>query len=206
MRAREAKDRQPIPNERVSCGTTFALALLAACALIGSVPTAGAQSEPPGEYQVKAAFLYNFAKFVEWPAEAFADASAAIHLCVVGEDPFGESLEQIVRGKAIQGRPLAIMRLKSDQDPRTCQILFISSSEKQRFGQILARLRESSVLTVGETQHFAQLGGIINFVLEESKVRFEINANAAERARLKISAKLLSLARIVAEEPHGGKS
>lgn len=189
---------------RLTPERALVLILVAAGALIGSVPHAGAQSEPPTEYQIKAAFLYNFAKFVEWPAEAFPDTRAAIHLCVVGEDPFGDVLEQTVSGKAIHGRPLAIKRLKSDQDLKVCQILFISSSEKWRLVPILGSLRGSSVLTVGETQRFAQLGGMINFILEESKVRFEINVEAAERVRLKMSAKLLSLARIVIEEHHGG--
>lgn len=190
----------------VAAVRAFALVLVAWCALISRLPEVRAQSELVGEYQVKAAFLYNFAKFVEWPADTFSDTHAAIQLCVMGEDPFGDSLEQTVRGKAIHGRPFAVKRLQPDEDPRLCQILFISSSEKQHLTRILGSVRGSSVLTVGDTQHFARLGGIINFVLEESKVRFEINANAAERARLKISAKLLSLARIVAEEPHGGKS
>jgi len=179
--------------------------LIAACALTKSVAPAGAQSEPPTEYQIKAAFLYNFAKFVEWP-DAFADPHAPIVLGIVGEDPFGSVLDKIVLGKTVNDRGLVIKRLKEGPDLRNCHILFVSSSERKHMPQILESLQGSSVLTVGETDRFAQSGGVINFILEENKVRFEINSETAARAGLKISSKLLALARIVANQPHGGKN
>jgi len=191
---------------RVTAGRVLALILVAAGAGAGSVPQADAQSEPPSEYQIKAAFLYNFAKFVEWPADTFADPHDPIVLGIVGEDPFGSVLDKIVLGKTVNGRGLMIKRLKPGPDLRKCHILFISSSEKKHLAPILESLQGSSVLTVGETDRFAQSGGVINFILEENKVRFEINSETAARARLKISSKLLALARIVANQPNGGKN
>src|SRR5437899_6860845 len=190
----------------VSTGKVLALILVAAGALTGGIPQAGTQSEPPTEYQIKAAFLYNFAKFVEWPADAFADPHAPIVLGVVGEDPFGSVLDKIVLGKTVNGRGLVIKRLKPGSDLRNCHILFVSSSERKHMSQILESLQGSSVLTVGETDRFAQSGGVINFIFEENKVRFEINSETAARAGLKISSKLLALARIVTNQPNGGKN
>src|SRR5712691_8044801 len=205
LKHRAARPVRP-RTRRVSPSKVLALILIAACALTKSVAPAGAQSEPPTEYQIKAAFLYNFAKFVEWPADAFADPHAPIVLGIVGEDPFGSVLDKIVLGKTVNDRGLVIKRLKEGPDLRNCHILFVSSSERKHMPQILESLQGSSVLTVGETDRFAQSGGVINFILEENKVRFEINSETAARAGLKISSKLLALARIVANQPHGGKN
>lgn len=153
------------------------------------------QAQTSNEYQVKAAFLYNFAKFVDWPAEAFGGSSAPLVIGVVGDDPFGAALEQAINGKTISGRPLAVRRLKWGQDLRSCHILFIGSSERKRLPQILQSLSGASVLTVGDMRQFNQQGGIINFILEASKVRFEINSRGADQARLRISSKLLALAK-----------
>lgn len=191
---------------RVSAGKVLALVLVAAGALTGSVPQARAQSEPPTEYQIKAAFLYNFAKFVEWPADTFADPHAPLVLGIVGEDPFGSALDKLAVDKTVNGRGLVIKRLKQGPDLRNCHILFVSSSERKRIPQILGSLQGASVLTVGETERFAQSGGVIDFILEENKVRFEINSDAAARARLNISSKLLALARMVADQRHGAKN
>jgi uncharacterized protein DUF4154 len=155
------------------------------------------EAQTPNEYHIKAACLFNFVKFVEWPAEAFADGGAPFVIGVVGQDPFGGALDQAVSGKYVDGRQLAIRRLKWGQDLRACHMLFISSSERKRLAQIIESLKGASVLTVGETEQFNQQGGIINFILDASKVRFEININVAEQARLKISSKLLSLVRTV---------
>src|SRR6185295_14640970 len=139
------------------------------------------------EYQVKAALLFNFIKFVEWPADAFGDDSAPIVVGVVGNDPFGGALDQAVSGKSIRGRQVIARRLRWDQDLRACHLLFISSSERKRLPQILASLRGASVLTFSDINQSSQPGGIINFILEADKVRFEINAGMAEQAHLKIS-------------------
>ncbi len=195
-----------IPNAvKLGAGRVLALMVVAAAILAGSVPPARAQS-PPTEYEIKAAFLYNFAKFVEWPADAFADPRAPIVLGIVGEDPFGSSLDTLVSGKAVNGRGLVIKRLKPGSDLRNCNILFISSSEKKHLAQILASVNGASVLTVGEMDRFIQSGGAVNLLLEENKVRFEINLVVAARARLKISSKLLALARSVIEARNGGRN
>ena len=185
---------------RVPTGRGSVLALIVAIVLLCSVPRAGGQSETPTEYQIKAAFLYNFAKFVEWPADAFTDPHSPIVLGIVGEDPFGSDLDGIVYAKTVNGRGFMVKRLAPGPDLRTCHILFISSSEKKRLAQILEQLKGSSVLTVGEMDRFVQSGGAVNFLLEQNRVRFEINVDAAARARLKISSKLLALARSVIDD------
>jgi hypothetical protein len=154
------------------------------------------QAQASGEYQVKAAFLYNFLKFVDWPAQSFANDSSPFIIGVVGNDTFNSAIDQAVSGKTANGRPIVIKRFASSKTLSYCHILFISPSERDRFRQILGTTG-SGVLTVSETDGFAQIGGIVNFTLVDSKVRFEINQSAAERAGLKISAKLLSLARVV---------
>jgi hypothetical protein len=154
------------------------------------------QAQASGEYQVKAAFLYNFLKFVDWPAQSFANDSSPFIIGVVGNDTFNSTIDQAVSGKTANGRPIVIKRFASSKALTYCHILFISPSERDRFRQILGTTG-SGVLTVSETDGFTQIGGIVNFTLVDSKVRFEINQSAAERAGLKISAKLLSLARVV---------
>jgi hypothetical protein len=150
------------------------------------------------EYEIKAAFLYNFAKFVEWPN--LGQASAPMVLCVLGKDPFGSILDQRIQGKMINGRLLVINRVTRIEDAMTCQVLFISASEKQRLPEILERLQKASVLTVGDMGEFAEEGGMISLKMEGARVRFDINLAAANRARLKISSKLLQLASAVREK------
>jgi len=156
-----------------------------------------AQSPTAGEYQVKAAFLFNFAKFVEWPPSSFSDASAPLRICVSGRDPFGEELRNITREKTVNGHRLEVSQVLDLQVARTCHILFIASSEKARLKQIFESLRGSDALTVGDTKGFVQQGGMINFVLDKNRVQFEVNRKAAEQAGLQISSKLLSVAKLV---------
>jgi hypothetical protein len=153
-----------------------------------------AQESPPTEYQIKAAFLFNFAKFIQWPPAAFAAATSPIVIGILGENPFHEDLARMIRHKTIDGRPLALKELGSAAEAAHCHILFISASEKGRLPEILKGLKGTSVLTVGETDHFIESGGIINFVLKENKIRFQINHEEATKAGLKISSKLMSLA------------
>ncbi len=179
--------------------------LAIAVAAVAAFVPARAQSERPTEYQVKAAFLYNFTKFIEWPQDSPADNRTPIVLGILGDDPFGSVLEKTVYGKTVNGRPLEVRRFRQVQEVKGCQILFISASEDKRLPGILQTLRGSSVLTVGETKGFTRLGGIIRFILEDNRVRFEINLSAAQRARLKISSKLLAVAYVVRDEPDAGK-
>lgn len=189
--------RRPVSRR---CKAGFRSAFL--CALLSSCLAAPGQETAPTEYHVKAAFLYNFGRYVEWPPRTPAFTSFAI--CVLGDDPFGPVLNQVIDGKVIQGKKLAARRLEKVEDAGNCQILFISSSESGRLAHIMAALRGRSVLTVGETDGFAQSGGMINFRLEGSKVRFEINLDATEQAGLTVSSQLLKLARIIRESPQPG--
>jgi len=168
-----------------------------ACLAMMFLLCASAGAQDASEYQVKAAFLYNFAKFVEWPASVSAGPNAPLVIGVLGKDPFGGEIDRAVEGKTINGRRLMIRRFSSLQAYQYCHILFVSSSERNNLPQIIATVRNSSVLTVSETDRFAHIGGIINFVTIENRIRFEINQAAAERAGLKISSKLLSLGRVV---------
>lgn len=153
-----------------------------------------AQTTQPTEYQIKAAFLYNFAKFVEWPSAAFDDASSPIVIGILGDNPFHDDLANTIRGKKIDEHPLVVKELRSLSEATNCHILFISASEKKRLPEILAGIKGASVLTVGEMDRFTEAGGMINFVLEKTKIRFQINSDAASTVRLKISSKLLNLA------------
>jgi len=153
--------------------------------------------EALSEYQVKAAYLFNFLKFVEYPSDSFPDPLAPIVIGVVGVDPFGTSLPQVVIGKTAQGRDLVIHVYRAGEDLRGAHILFISTSERKRLPVILSSLRGSSVLTVSDGAGFLDAGGMIQFLNENDRVRFAINVDATTRAKLKISSKLLSLARTV---------
>jgi hypothetical protein len=158
---------------------------------------ARAQSGEPSEYEVKAAFLFNFTKFVEWPDSSFDSPHAPIVIGIVGDDPFGESLVRLVAGQKAQGRAIAIIKYRHGDDQRRCQILFISASERSRSAQILASLQETGVLTVSDIDGFAQIGGAVQLVIEENRVRFVVNLDAATQNKLRVSAKLLALARVI---------
>jgi hypothetical protein len=158
------------------------------------------------EYQVKAAYLFNFLKFIQWPEDAFTDSLAPIVIGIVGDDPFGSALPEVVVGKTVQGRDLVIRKYHSGENLRGATILFISTSEKKRLPQILASLHGSSALTVADVNGFLDEGGMIQFVSENDRVRFSINVDATSRARLKVSSKLLSLARAVGNNAKEGGS
>jgi hypothetical protein len=165
--------------------------LLLICGLAILAPRVHAGRSSPTEYEVKAAFLYNFANFVEWPPESFPDDKSPIVIGVVGEDPFGESLDATIKGKTANGRKITCKRFKRISDVDTCHILFVTSAEKRPLP------KGPGILTVGEDKGFTKRGGVINFTLEDNKVRFEISTENAKKAKLKISSKLLKLARTV---------
>lgn len=156
-----------------------------------------AQKTKPTEYEVKAAFIYNFAKFVEWPADTSDDNMT---LCILGQDPFGSALDNI-NGKTVCGKTLMVKHINSVQNLDNADMLFISSSEKEHLGQLIEVVGDLSILTIADTEGYAEQGVIINFYLERKKVRFEINVEAAERSGLKLSSKLLNLAKIVPGTP-----
>jgi len=155
-------------------------------------------AQSSGEYEVKAAFLYKFASFVEWPEAA---RHGALGICVVGQDPFGSALERVVEGKTIGGREFTVRRLKTWQAGTGCHILFVAASEKQRLGPLLGQLKHETILTVGDVPGFCESGGAINLSVVASRVRLEINLDAATRAGLQVSSKLLSLAQVVRSAP-----
>ena len=153
-----------------------------------------AQEAGPTQYQIKAAFLYNFVKFVEWPAQAYAGPSSPTVIGVLGENVFGEDLEKTLRSKVINHHPLEFKVFDSVMDVTNCHVLFISPSERRRFPEILGALRTKSVLTVSDSERFLQDGGMINFIIVDRRVRFQINNEPATKAGLIISSDLLNLA------------
>src|SRR5437660_11176490 len=154
------------------------------------------QDPAPSEYQVKAACIYNFTKFIEWPPEAFPpERSSPLVIGVIGEDPFNAELERSVQNNEVRGRKFVVRHFRNADEAKSCQILFVSRSVRKSMTDILAAVSTLPVLTVSETDRFVQAGGIINFVIEQNKVRFEINAAAAKKARLKVSSQLLNLDR-----------
>ncbi len=149
------------------------------------------------EYRVKAAFLFNFAKFVSWPPEAFKSASDPIAICVVGKDPFDGALEQAVRGQTVEGKPFAVRQVTDGKQMGACHIAFMGASERKRLPAIFEEIKNSCVLTVGESDDFTGQGGVVNLRLEDGRVRIQINLEAAGQHHLRISSKLLGVAEIV---------
>lgn len=170
------------------------LTLLMAIVLAGMANMACAAEPVAEEYQVKGAFLLNFTKFVEWPPEAFKGPGDPIAICVLGQNPFGPGLERAARETVAANRRVSVRQVSDGQQAGQCQILFVSASERKRWRAVLEPLRGRSVLTVGEWEGFLASGGVVDFKLEGEKVRMEISTEAADRAGLHISAKLLSLA------------
>jgi hypothetical protein len=152
------------------------------------------------EYDLKAASLLNLLTFIEWPATAFKSSPPTLTICVLGTDPFGPILDETIEGKTIHDRRVAVTRLGQLKKAAACHILFISSSERSRLRHILDALRGSRILTVGDTEQFIELGGMINLSMKEDTVRFEINERALERPGWKISSKLLTLGKRIGEK------
>jgi hypothetical protein len=159
--------------------------------------TAAGQGNSVDEYKLKAAMLYNLIRFVEWPDAAYADRQAPIVLCILGRDPLESSLTSTATQETASGRIVLVRQLQNVNDLRNCQVLYISSSERKTAEHIFSTLNGSFVLTVGEMTHFAADGGMVQFSLEEQRVHFNINLDAASKAGLKISSKLLEMAKIV---------
>ncbi len=167
---------------------TAFLRLLGTTVLLLTAPGAYAA---PSEYELKAAFIYQVAKFVEWPT-----STAPLRLCVTGGNPFGAALET-VRGKAVNVRKLEIVLLDAAADPRECHLLFVAAGAERNLERINALARGAGILTIGDTDGFARRGVMVNFYLENDKVRFEVNLESARQGGLSISSRLLALARIV---------
>ena len=177
------------------------IAAIAAALACACGPTTARAQDPPREYDVKAAFLFNFAKFVAWPDDAFADAKTPLVIGIVGDDPFGAALEELTRGERVDGRPIVLKRLRLEGDTPKCHILFIAGAHGRRLAQLLGALKHAPVLTVGEAREFTELGGVIRFTKQDYRVGFDVNLDAATRGRLRISSKLLSVAGRVQGRP-----
>ena len=192
------------------------LAVILSVAAIAAIAIAE-DSQASREYQVKAAFLYNFIQFVEWPPQKLSDSSKSINIAILGKDPFGKAFEPI-KDKKIKGKDVVIKRYKSFEEMKNlqgkdsseppekiealaeCHLLFICSSEREKLKEIINVVKDYSILTVGEMDGFLEAGGIINWFVEDNKVRFEINLYAAEKSNLEIRSKLLRLAKRIIEE------
>jgi YfiR/HmsC-like len=171
--------------------------ILCALALNSPQRVVAQESAPPLEYQVKAAFLFNFAKFVQWPSDSPRNADDGFVICVFEDDTLAQALDQAVSGKTVEGRVFRVRRLQNMDDTGSCRMLYMGGSETSRLSTLLKSIRTTAILTVGNTPGFTRQGGIINFILQDNRVRFEINPGAADRAGLRISSKLLQLATIV---------
>jgi hypothetical protein len=167
--------------------------------LLAAAGHTGAQDPPPAlpEYVLKAGFLYNFAKYVEWPADAFERADSPIVIGIVGADPFGDRIDAVLRDKGVRGRKFEIRRYPDSAALQRCHIVFVARGGKDRVADILERTRGWSALTVGEDASFPEAGGILAILVERDKPRLVVNPDAADRARLVIDSKLLRVATIV---------
>jgi hypothetical protein len=172
----------------------FPCLMVLAALLLAPLFPARAEERPVAEYEVKAAFVYNFAKFIDWPAESFASETAPFTICILGDNPFGKGFDPI-RSKTVKNRPVAVREIDDAASAGGCQVLFISASAEDRLDDILFSLKSRPTLLIGDTERFAKRGGMIGFMTEQNKVVFEINDTRAKRAGLRLSSQLLRLAR-----------
>jgi len=156
------------------------------------------------EATLKAAFLYNFVKFAEWPAEVWAP-NIPVTLCVLGDEAVQAELERSVKGHSISGHSLNVIRVTSDGPLRSCHLLYVTGLDRRRLAQLIALVRDAPVFTVGDFEAFASLGGVSQLFIENGKVRFAINPTSAQRARLRLSSKLLALAKLLKDETDGDR-
>ncbi len=205
-RVHEANDSRHTSSGHVhSCQTRLLGGLAAILSwLLLATPCTWAQRPKPGEFQVKAAYLYNFARFVEWPSESATDRDASFEICVLGADPFGPALDATLAGESIGGKGVMAKRISKPQDVDSCRVLFISSSEADHLKEVLAALDKTRVLTVSDIPRFSERGGMIGFILEGNRVRFDVNLDSAQEAGLTLSSELLKVATNVRKSSHSG--
>jgi hypothetical protein len=170
-------------------------AILSAVLCLAFCPPVLAQAAT--EDQVKAAYVFNFAKFIQWPAEVFATADAPMNFCVLGRSPVVDELDSSMTGKSVNGHAIVVKHLHGPDEIKGCHLIFLAASAGKQQQKLIQAAKGSTVLLVAETPGFAHAGGTINFIMENGRLIFEVNVNAAESAHLKISSKLLALARIV---------
>jgi hypothetical protein len=180
------------------------VAFVAISAVFALAPSVQAQQASATEYQVKAAYLYNFGRFVAWPDKGETAKNQPFEICVLGEDPFGAALDTTVAGATIGGKGVVTKRITSPGEIDDCRVLFVSASEGGRLTEVLNALAKASVLTVSDIPQFSQHGGMIQFVLDGRRVRFEVNLTNAQGAGLNLSSELLKVAMRVTRNPHPG--
>jgi hypothetical protein len=200
-RTLECKSRSRVRWRRLQCA--------AALVAIGSwvffpISSLRAQQPKASEFQVKAAYLYNFGRFVQWPDESGSDRGESFEICVLGADPFGQALDATLAGGTIAGKSVMAKRIAKPQDVDSCRILFISSSEESHLKEDLAALDKTRVLTVSDIPRFSERGGMIGFILEGNRVRFDVNLDSAHGAGLTLSSELLRVATNVRKGSHSG--
>ena len=189
------------PGRTPSHGSsTLPARLLAAVVLLIFSPALAKAQQHPTEAQVKAAYVYNFGKFVRWESDSPAK-HASFDICVLGKDPFGAVLDSTLAGETINGKRITVSRLASSQEAAHCSVLFVASSEESHLSLILAAAQRSNVLTVSDLPHFAERGGIIGLVMQGDRIRFKVNREAAEESRLILSSELLKVAAEVIDKP-----
>jgi hypothetical protein len=188
-----------IDSRRIRRGSFFIIVI---CLFSTPSPEALSANGESLEYSIKLAFLYNFTKFVEWPPDAYRSASAPMAICIVGRDPFNPAVESELGTRTVGRHPINVLTLKTSDRLTICHMVFIPVTEKAQADKIVRSLNGSRTLTIGEIEGFTVLGGIINLTVDGNRVHFEVNRLAAERAGLKISSKLLSLAKIVTDSAH----
>lgn len=197
-------DRQPSGRRTCHTSHSYLDAFLVLIACVGSSTWTSAQAVE--DSQVKAAYLFNLAKFVEWPPEAFRSPDDPAVICVVGDDRTSDVLEPAVVGKRANGRLVEARRPHTPAELKACHVLFIGFSDSRRMAEVLNELQRSSVLTVGQSSHFIPLGGMINLALRDTTIELEINPEASTAVGLKISSRLLVVARLVKpSDVPGGK-
>lgn len=200
-RAGKARPNVGLEQARSLCFTTRLSALAFAFFLLGRVASDAAGSSGPAEYELKAALLYNFARFAEWPTGTFQSDGDAFVIAIVGEDPFGPVLDEAVRGRAIEGRTIKLERWLKPGEVGRCQILFISTSDRSELQQLMSTQGGKPVLMVSDAPGFVSEGGTIGLDLEDGRVRMTINMDVVRRSGVKISSKLLALSRLIEDSP-----
>jgi YfiR/HmsC-like len=210
MRGKRISGTGVLPRDRPwcvtgsrSCCLSKFMALAVAWVLVAA-SCLHAQQSKPSEYQVKAAYLYNFGRFVKWPPGLAASKGDSFPVCVLGRDPFGPILDSTLAGEALEGKPVVIRRIARPQDAADCRILFVSSTEENHLKEILAAIDQAGVLTVSDIPGFSRRGGMIQFVAEGDRIRFEINLATAESAKLVLSSELLKVAAAVRRNARSG--
>jgi hypothetical protein len=190
-----------VPRDQARWPVLSLLSLLTAVAAAWAffaIPALQAQNPRPTDYEVKAAYLYNFGRFIEWPGKAVQGGSFTV--CVLGQDPFGPRLDATLAGETIGGKTIVAKRISGAEESSNCQILFLGLTDESRLNKVIADLDKKAVLTVSDAPQFVTRGGMIQFVLEGKKVRFEVNLTATQHAGLTLSSELLKVATAVRKD------